>query len=37
MGINAFVAFMAKVGTLKNAPADWREMFFSEALGGTGG
>jgi NitT/TauT family transport system substrate-binding protein len=37
MGINAFVTFMAKVGTLKNSPADWREMFFSEALGGAGG
>ncbi|MFL6932293.1 MAG: ABC transporter substrate-binding protein, partial [Xanthobacteraceae bacterium] len=35
-GIQAFVGFMAKVGTLKNPPADWREMFFPEALG-TGG
>ena len=36
-GIQAFVSFMAKVGTLKNPPADWREMFFPEALAGTGG
>jgi sulfonate transport system substrate-binding protein len=36
-GIESFVSFMAKVGTLKNPPADWREMFFPEALGGTGG
>jgi NitT/TauT family transport system substrate-binding protein len=35
-GIQAFVSFMARVGTLKNPPADWREMFFPEALG-TGG
>ena len=31
-GINAFVSFMAKTGTLKNPPADWKEMFFPEAL-----
>jgi len=37
MGIGAFVTFMTKVGTLKNPPADWREMFFPEALAGTGG
>jgi NitT/TauT family transport system substrate-binding protein len=36
-GINAFVSFMAKVGTLKNPPADWKEMFFPEALAGAGG
>jgi NitT/TauT family transport system substrate-binding protein len=36
-GINAFVSFMAKVGTLKNPPADWRDMFFPEALAGAGG
>jgi NitT/TauT family transport system substrate-binding protein len=36
MGINAFVTFMAKVGTLKNPPGDWREMFFPEALGAGG-
>jgi NitT/TauT family transport system substrate-binding protein len=35
-GFQAFVAFMAKVGTLKNPPADWREMFFPEALGAGG-
>jgi len=34
-GINAFVSFMAKVGTLKNPPADWKDMFFSEALAGS--
>jgi NitT/TauT family transport system substrate-binding protein len=31
-GIEAFVSFMARVGTLKNPPADWRDMFFQEAL-----
>jgi NitT/TauT family transport system substrate-binding protein len=34
-GINAFVSFMAKVGTLKNPPADWKDMFFPEALAGS--
>ena len=34
-GIGAFVGFMSRVGTLKNAPADWREMFFPEALAGS--
>lgn len=33
-GIQAFVSFMTKVGTLKNPPPDWRDMFFPEALGG---
>ncbi len=32
-----FVSFMAKTGALRNPPADWREMFFPEALGRTGG
>jgi NitT/TauT family transport system substrate-binding protein len=36
-GIRAFVAFMAKTGTLKNPPADWRDMFFPEAFAGAGG
>ena len=36
-GINAFVGFMAKTGTLKNPPADWKDMFFPEALAGAGG
>src|SRR5262249_49555735 len=36
-GIQSFVGFMARVGTLKNPPADWRDMFFPEALAGTGG
>ena len=31
-GIQSFVSFMAKVGTLKNPPADWKDMFFPEAL-----
>jgi NitT/TauT family transport system substrate-binding protein len=35
-GIGPFVSFLAKVGTLKNPPADWREMFFPEALAQTG-
>lgn len=35
-GIQSFVSFMAKVGTLKNPPASWKEMFFPEAFG-TGG
>jgi NitT/TauT family transport system substrate-binding protein len=34
-GIRAFVTFMAKTGTLKNPPADWRDMFFPEALAGS--
>jgi NitT/TauT family transport system substrate-binding protein len=36
-GIRPFVAFMAKTGTLKNPPADWKEMFFPEAFAATGG
>src|SRR5262249_52875654 len=36
-GIEAFVSFMAKTGTLKNPPADWKDMFFPEALAGAGG
>lgn len=35
-GIGPFVSFMAKTGTLKNPPADWKEMFFPEALAGSG-
>jgi NitT/TauT family transport system substrate-binding protein len=31
-GIAAFVDFMAKTGTLKTPPADWRDMFYPEAL-----
>ena len=34
MGIGPFVDFMAKSGTLKAPPADWRDMFFAEALAG---
>jgi NitT/TauT family transport system substrate-binding protein len=34
-GIGSFVSFMAKVGTLKNPPKDWREMFFPEAQAGS--
>ena len=33
-GIQSFVSFMAKVGTLKTPPADWKDMFFPEALAG---
>jgi NitT/TauT family transport system substrate-binding protein len=36
-GIDAFVSFMSKTGTLKNPPADWKDMFFPEALAGAGG
>ncbi len=36
-GIRTFVNFMAKTGTLKNPPADWKDMFFPEALAGVGG
>ena len=36
-GIRTFVNFMAKTGTLKNPPADWKEMFFPEAQAGVGG
>jgi NitT/TauT family transport system substrate-binding protein len=31
-GIRTFVNFMAKTGILKNPPADWKDMFFPEAL-----
>jgi len=34
-GIRTFVNFMAKTGTLKNPPADWKEMFFPEAQAGS--
>jgi len=34
-GIGPFVSFMAKVGTLKNPPKDWKEMFFPEAFAGS--
>jgi len=34
-GIRTFVNFMAKTGTLKNPPADWRDMFFPEAGAGS--
>jgi sulfonate transport system substrate-binding protein len=34
-GIKAFVDFMAKTGTLKNPPADWKDMFFTESLAGS--
>ncbi len=34
-GIGPFVNFMAKVGTLKNPPANWRDMFFPEAFSGS--
>ena len=34
-GIRTFVNFMAKTGTLKNPPADWKDMFFPEAFSGS--
>lgn len=34
-GIRTFVNFMARTGTLKNPPADWRDMFFPEARAGS--
>jgi NitT/TauT family transport system substrate-binding protein len=34
MGVGAFVDFMGKTGALKAPPADWRDMFFPEALAG---
>jgi NitT/TauT family transport system substrate-binding protein len=34
-GIRTFVNFMAKTGTLKNPPADWKDMFFPEAGAGS--
>ena len=33
-GIRTVVNFMAKTGTLKNPPADWKDMFFPEAMAG---
>ena len=36
-GIGAFVSFMSRVGTLRNPPANWRDMFFPEAFAGAGG
>lgn len=34
-GIKSFVDFMAKTGTLKTPPADWKDMFFAESLSGS--
>jgi NitT/TauT family transport system substrate-binding protein len=36
-GIESFVNFMSKTGTLRNPPASWRDMFFPEALAQAGG
>ena len=36
-GIGSFVSFMGRVGTLRNPPANWRDMFFPEAFAGAGG
>ena len=33
VGMTKFAKFMAKVGTLKTTPADWKEFFFAEAYG----
>jgi hypothetical protein len=30
------VSFMAKTGALRNPPANWRDMFFPEALADSG-
>jgi NitT/TauT family transport system substrate-binding protein len=34
-GIDAFVSFMTKTGTLKTPPASWKDMFFAESLSGS--
>jgi sulfonate transport system substrate-binding protein len=34
-GIDAFVSFMTRTGTLKTPPADWKDMFFPESLSGS--
>lgn len=36
-GIDPFVSFMSKTGQLKTPPADWKDMFFPEALAAAGG
>ncbi len=36
-GIGPFVSHMTKTGQLKTPPADWKDMFFPEALAGAGG
>ena len=36
-GVAEITGFMAKTGTIKNPPADWKEMFFPEALADAGG
>ncbi len=33
VGMQKFATFMAKVGTLKTAPANWKDFFFAEAHG----
>ena len=33
VGMQKFATFMAKVGTLKTAPASWKDFFFAEAHG----
>jgi NitT/TauT family transport system substrate-binding protein len=36
VNIHSFVDFMARTGSLKNPPKDWKEMFFPEALAAGG-
>lgn len=31
VAVNKFATFMSRIGTLKRAPASWRDLFFSEA------
>ncbi|MEO8740109.1 MAG: ABC transporter substrate-binding protein [Casimicrobiaceae bacterium] len=33
VAVSKFAAFMSKIGTIKNAPASWKDMFFPEAHG----
>ena len=35
--IRAFANLMAKIGTLKSQPADWKNMLFPEAAASAGG
>jgi NitT/TauT family transport system substrate-binding protein len=35
-GIGSFVSFMTKTGQLRTPPADWKDMFFPEAIAGAG-
>jgi len=37
LNISAFVSFMAKTGSLRTPPADWKDLFFPEGVAGVGG